>query len=269
MKSIVILTGNEIRHQFFRKILASEKNLNVLSTFCEGNEKSLGVRVTNNKNSSYLEKEHVKARTQSEKDFFGACINTLNDKSSPVFIKKGEINDSLIVSRIIDLNPDLLVCYGSSLIKSELLEIFKGKFINVHLGLSPYYRGSGTNIWPLINNEPEMLGATFMYLDSGIDTGKIIHQIRAEIFLGDSPHTIGNRLIKKMTYVYIDIILKFDDLDDMHQHKNKDGKLYLMKDFDQNACGKLYDNFNKGLVNEYLTKEKNFKYIIQNPKISS
>ena len=67
-----------------------------------------------------------------------------------------------------------------------------------------------------------------------------------------------------MTYVYIDIILKFDDLDDMHQHKNKDGKLYLMKDFDQNACGKLYDNFNKGLVNEYLTKEKNFKYIIQN-----
>ena len=62
----------------------------------------------------------------------------MNDKSSPVFIKKGEINDSLIVSRIIDLNPDLLVCYGSSLIKSELLEIFKGKFINVHLGLSPY-----------------------------------------------------------------------------------------------------------------------------------
>ena len=42
-----------------------------------------------------------------------------------------------------------------------------------------------------------MVGATFMYIDAGIDTGEIIHQIRADIVIGDSPHSIGNRLIKK------------------------------------------------------------------------
>ena len=111
------------------------------------------------------------------------------------------------------MKPDLLVCYGSSLIKSDLLRKFEGRFLNVHLGLSPYYRGSGTNVWPLINIEPDMVGATFMYIDAGIDTGKIIHQIRADVYLGDSPHTIGNRLIRKMTSTYAEIVCNFNDLE--------------------------------------------------------
>ena len=32
-----------------------------------------------------------------------------------------------------------------------------------------------------------MVGATFMYIDPGIDTGEIIHQSR-DIVIGDSPH---------------------------------------------------------------------------------
>ena len=54
--------------------------------------------------------------------------------------------------------------------------MFSRKFLNVHLGLSPYYRGSGTNVWPLINTEPDMVGAT-LCIDAGIDNGEIIHQI--------------------------------------------------------------------------------------------
>ena len=83
-------------------------------------------------------------------------------------IKKGEINNENIIQEIIKINPDLLVCYGSSLIKDKLIAVFENRFLNVHLGLSPYYRGSGTNTWALINNEPHMVGATFMYLNKGI-----------------------------------------------------------------------------------------------------
>ena len=62
--------------------------------------------------------------------------------------------------------------------------------------MSPYYRGSGTNFWPFVNNELQFIGATFMHIDEGVDTGEIIHQIRANIFHDDNIHQIGNRLIR-------------------------------------------------------------------------
>src|SRR5690606_10372264 len=102
-----------------------------------------------------------------------------------------------------------------SLIREPLLSAFQGRFLNVHLGLSPYYRGSGTNFWPLVNGEPEFVGATFMHIDAGVDTGEVIHQIRARIFPGDTPHQIGNRLIADMARVYAALIRDFDRLERM------------------------------------------------------
>lgn len=251
MKRIVILTGDEIRHRYFRKKISNDVRFEVVCSFCEGDERSLTNKILQNSESSQLEKLHVLARDRSEMDFFGECTEILVDKSNPVSINKGDVNLPSIVKKIVDLNPDLLICYGSSLIKSELVELFNGRFLNVHLGLSPYYRGSGTNIWPLINNEPYMVGASYMFIDAGIDTGKLIHQIRADIFWGDSPHSIGNRLIRKMTGTYADIVANFDKL--THEPEIKlDGKLYMNKDFNAKACELLYQNFRAGMIENYL-----------------
>lgn len=261
-KKIVILTGNEIRHNYFRLSLSSDKRFKVLKTFCEGEEKSLEKNVLGNKSASKIEKFHVAARTQSEKDFFLSSILSLNDDSNPKYIKKGDINNKKIVKDIITLKPDLIICYGSSIIKSTLLNIFKNRFINVHLGLSPYYRGSGTNVWPLINNEPQYVGATFMYIDENIDTGKIIHQLRPNIYLGDSPHTIGNRLITQMVECYADIIYSFSNLSSEKQFSTKiKSKFYYQKDFNSNACSMLYNNFNNGLILNYLNKNKKHRNV--------
>ena len=234
-KKIIILTGNEIRHKYFKLKLSLDRRFKVIASYCEGTEKSLANSIKLNPKISKLEKLHVKARTQSELDFFSSYINSTPDLSKSINIKKGDINHSYVVNQILKLKPDLLICYGSSLIKSKLLVHYKGKFLNVHLGLSPYYRGAGTNIWPLINREPEFVGATFMYIDQGIDTGNIIHQIRADYMLGDSPHSIGNRLIKKMTKEYGDIIDRYDCL---YKEKQIDfpGKIYYVKDFNSMAC---------------------------------
>lgn len=48
------------------------------------------------------------------------------DQSNPKSIEKGAINDEVVVKEIVAMNPDLLVCYDSSLIKSELLRKFEG-----------------------------------------------------------------------------------------------------------------------------------------------
>ena len=266
MIKVIILTGNELRHKYFRIKVSSDSKINVIATFCEGTEHSLFERTYKNLNSSSIEKFHVTARDQSEKDFFQQNLDFTNDQSNPIFIKKGQINDQEIVSKIVKLKPDLLVCYGSSIIKSDLLKKFKRKFLNVHLGLSPYYRGSGTNVWPMINDEIHMVGATYMYIDQGIDTGEIIHQIRAKFFLGDSPHSIGNRLIKDMTDSYCKIIKRFKLLSKEIQPVAK-GKLYLRKDFDKNACKILYQNFQNGMVENYLQSNLSMEtlpYIVKN-----
>ena len=252
MKKIIILTGNELRHQYFRRKVASSEDICVLATYCESDEKSLKNRTNQDPTSSELQKLHVIAREQAEKDFFEEAVKSLEDKSRSKVIPKGSINDENIVREIKALSPDLLVCYGSSLIKSSLLNDYDGRFLNVHLGLSPYYRGSGTNVWPLINGDPFMVGATFMYIDAGIDTGKIIHQIRADFFIGDSPHSVGNRLIKKMTTTYCEIIRRFDALSDQVQPDNE-GSLYLIKDFDSDACDQLYAMCQSKMIYEYLT----------------
>lgn len=269
-KKIVILTGDEYRHEYFRKRVALHPDIDVLATYCEGVEKSLENRTKQNPNSSEIEIEHVKARTQSEIDFFAEAISDMQDVSLPRKIPKGTINDDKIVEEIIHLAPDILICYGSSIIKSKLLELFYGKFLNVHLGLSPYYRGSGTNVWPLINKEPYMVGATYMYIDAGIDTGKIIHQIRADLFLEDTPHTIGNRLIKKMTDVYCQVISAFDNLNDEKQPIGG-GKLYLQKDFDVEACNKLYKNFEEGMIEKYINDSEaiDIPYIVKNSALEN
>ncbi len=267
---VIILTGSEIRHRFFRSKVSLDSRFDVIATFCEGEEKSLENRLKSNSGASQIELMHVDARTQAERDFFGVSINVLPDKSNSKFIPKGAINDKKIVDSIKSLNADLIICYGSSIIKSELLDIYSGKFLNVHLGLSPYYRGTATNIWPFINLEPEFVGATFMHINAGIDTGEIIHQIRPDIYLGDSPHSIGNRLIAKMTDVYADIISNFSFLHKEVQPE-AEGKLYFNKDFDVNACIKLYKNFSNGMIQTYLEthNQKSFPYIVKNRALKS
>ena len=69
--NIIILTGNETRHNYFRLSISNYPEINVISSFCETNEKSLENNLKANPNTSKLENLHVYARTQSEKDFFG------------------------------------------------------------------------------------------------------------------------------------------------------------------------------------------------------
>lgn len=265
---IVILTGDETRHVYFRKKIASDKRITVLTSYCESDEKSLANRNNQNVQTSQIEIQHVEARTQSETDFFLDYIESCEDKSHPKLIEKGAINDEAVVNEIVAMNPDLIVCYGSSLVKSDLLTKFEGKFLNVHLGLSPYYRGSGTNVWPLINLEPDMVGATFMYIDAGIDTGEIIHQIRADVHLGDSPHTIGNRLIRKMTSTYADIVCNFRNLENEEQPVSE-GKLYYRRDFTAESCRQLYFNFSQSMIENYLNSPKQLPYIVKNKGLVS
>ena len=280
-RKVVILTGSELRHRFFRKALALIPGIEVLRSYGEGTEKSLrtlvearagacggvearpgargGVETPADQagGEADLELAHLAARERSEEDFFGPFVELAPDRSHPLHLPKGAINEVEHTAAITELRPDLLLAYGCSIVREPLLGAFPGRFLNAHLGLSPYYRGSGTNFWPLVNGEPEYVGATFMFIDAGIDTGEVIHQIRARVFPGDTPHSIGNRLIADMTPVYGEIVRRFDELVPLPPlPAPAQARFYRKQHFTADATGTLYRRFAEGLVERYLAERR-------------
>lgn len=255
MVDVVILTNSELRHQFVRKALALDDEIEVLRTYCESTDGSTIDRVR--EDGDEVKVQHLEARAASEEDFFGHFVDYTPDHSNPQTIPNGEINAEKYYREICELDPELLVAYGCSIIEDPLLSEYEGRFLNVHLGLSPYYRGTGTNFWPLVNGEPEYVGATFMHLDAGVDTGDIIHQIRARVKPGDTPHQIGNRLIADMIRPYRKIITNFRELREMDQPDAPDNEhYYTTSDYSTAATEQLYENFDAGLVEDYLSERE-------------
>ncbi|MES9845366.1 MAG: formyl transferase [Candidatus Sedimenticola sp. 6PFRAG5] len=259
MKRIAILTGNELRHQFMRKALALIPGISVEASYCEKAEKSIRQIVTDRNAPGVKEElEHLNERERVEEDFFATFCQLAPNRSNPVVVPKNAINDPQVAAAIIeDIQPDLLVAYGCSIIKDPLLTAYSGRFLNVHLGLSPYYRGAGTNFWPLVNGTPEYVGATFMHLDAGIDTGEIIHQMRARVFPGDGPHQISNRLISQIALECGAVIRVFDQLTKLDQPLKSDtDRYYQNRDYSAGAVIKMRDNFHNGMISEYLNNKE-------------
>ena len=255
---IVVLTGAELRHDYFFRYLSDCPEVELVGVWREGLEKSLGVQFVAAENEMEARASHVAKREEDERRFFEGPLSQFK-RVVPIYdIPKGTINRDENVDTIELLRPDLLIAFGCSLVRSRLLEGYLGRFINLHLGLSPWYRGSGTNYWAMVNGELEGVGATVMHINSGIDSGEIIHQIRARVEPGDTPHSIGHRLIMDATHVCGDLIRKFDHLDRMNSIEEHSiaGKIYRLSDFSEESVRVLYEQFDGGLIEAYLKDQK-------------
>ncbi len=269
-KEIIILTRDSLRHSYIRKLFGLADGIDVLRTYCETSGSDL-LQEAREENET-VRVEHLERRNRSEHDYFAPFVNLTPDYSNPVEIPGGSINNKQYYEEIVELDPDLLVAYGCSIVKDPLLSEFEGRFLNCHLGLSPYYRGTGTNFWPLVNQEPEYVGATFMHIAKEVDAGEIIHQLRARVHPGDGPHDIGNRLIMDAGQVYPGLVRNFDNLHSIEQPPEPDTeRLYRSDDYNPDATEQLYDNFESGMVDEYLNeyeKRTNEVPIIKHPVIN-
>lgn len=254
-RRVVMLTGGELRHDFVRMALAASPGIDVVRTYCEGLDRSLGTLIDADADGADIQREHVSRRERSEEDFFAAFCHYVPDETCPVALPKGAINDPAVQNDIIALEPDVVVAFGCSIVREPLLSAFSGRFLNAHLGLSPYYRGSGTNFWALVNGEPELVGVTFMHIDAGVDTGAVLHQRRATIHPGDDPHQIGNRLIRDMASDYAQVVRCFESLSPCRPTlpEGRQELVYRRADFTPEAVVRLYQRFEDGLIESYLS----------------
>src|SRR5262249_20795844 len=73
------------------------------------------------------------------------------------------------------LSADLLIVFGASWIKGALVDrLIERGAINIHMGISPYYRGSSCNFWALYDGNPDLVGATIHRLSKGLDSGAML-----------------------------------------------------------------------------------------------
>jgi len=90
------------------------------------------------------------------------------------------------ISALRNLAPKVVVVNGTRILTQEVLDSIPAPFINIHMGVTPLYRGTHGGYWALVEHRPDLVGTTIHYLDSGIDTGPIIHQARFSVTAADN-----------------------------------------------------------------------------------
>ena len=171
---ITIFTSNDLRH------LNLINKLSKISTKCfaivEGKTLYPG-KVDDFFNKTKLMNKYFTKVKQAERKYF-FMNRFINKNVNCKFIRHGDLNYLTKKDMLEALDSDIFVVFGSSYIKGWLINfLIKKKAINIHMGLSPYYRGSSCNFWALKDNNPHLVGATIHYLSKGLDSGKIIYHI--------------------------------------------------------------------------------------------
>jgi methionyl-tRNA formyltransferase len=245
---IVIITGSELRHRFFaKKMHISTKLLHVYF------EKKANIH--EKLDCTPIQREiidfHFAQREKKEQDYFGKYNDVNNLPHS--FIDTGKSNDALVCDHICRLQPDVILLFGSSLIRDPLMNLFPNRIINLHLGLSPYYRGSGTNFWPLYYKEPECVGATIHLATSQVDAGAILYQVRPDFYKDDNIHDLGNKTIIAAVQIAPKVISEY--LSKRREPVNQIlgiGRVCKRKDLTAEAIENVYKNFSHGMIEKLI-----------------
>jgi len=134
----------------------------------------------------------------------------LFDGVAPSVPVRGEIrhvvpghNHSSCLALLTRAAPDVIVVYGTAVIRSAVIATAKGRIVNMHTGLSPHYRGSDTIFWALHEGDPNGVGVTVHLLTEGIDAGPILHLGRPTIEGTDDEDSLFAKCVVRGTELLI------------------------------------------------------------------
>jgi folate-dependent phosphoribosylglycinamide formyltransferase PurN len=247
---IVIITSNQLRHKFYCREIA--KKMQIAGIVAEGKSNAVTDFSNYNEEDQAIINKHFRGRDQVEESLMGKNINF--PEADLLNINSGEINNRNVTDWIIEKKPDYILLYGSGIIKEPLLSDFENKIINLHLGLSPYYKGSGTNFWPLVYNEPECVGATIHLAIRKVDAGSILHQVRPDTDVTDRAHELGTKTIIKAVDIIPEVIKSYSEGNIQPVRQDlASGKVFMNKDFNADAVKTMWANFENGMMENYIS----------------
>lgn len=172
MGSVTVFTSNSPRHNYLVQRLQSTFDKVYVVAECSS--------IFPGANKGFFEKSEVMNRyfeyvLRAEKKVFGS--HTFNNFSRYLPIGIGDLK--LLGDQISfdSIESDYYVVFGSSFIQAELCQfLIKNSAINLHMGLSPYYKGSSCNFWAAYDGNYDKIGGTIHLLSEELDSGPILCQ---------------------------------------------------------------------------------------------
>ena len=92
------------------------------------------------------------------------------------------------------------------ILSKNFIKNFKGKILNIHPSLLPKYKGLNTHE-RAIKNKDNYSGCTVHFVNSKLDSGKIINQKKVKINKKDTPKTLAKKILAQEHKLYPKAIL--------------------------------------------------------------
>ena len=176
---ITVFTANQSRHNYLVNLLSNisdelfviQENVTISSDTIRSN-----YPVTDT-----MKKYFFNVMDAQKKIFGNPYINKKNNNIKILPLKLGELNKCSLKILNNFLNSNVYIVFGSSYIKGELVEfLIQNKAINIHMGVSPYYRGTDCNFWALYDGNSHLVGSTIHFLSKGLDSGSMLYHALSE-----------------------------------------------------------------------------------------
>lgn len=259
---LLVVTSTGIRHHYFASFLG--KSFDLVGIVSEKKQFHPD-KVHKTPDEEMVLAQWFDMRAKAEETYFRSAADSFREdyREKILEIEPGAINNDELIGQLSELKPEVIAVFGSSLLKEKFISVFQDiPIINMHLGLSPYYRGSGTNFWPFFNKEIEYVGVTIHFIDLGIDSGDIICQGRPRIEKEDNPHTIGCKTIQVgASLMQLAIEKSKNGTIKSNKQDHSLGKLYKRKDFAPLHVVKVMEYLSEGLIENYVHNPINVEIV--------
>ncbi len=193
---MVLSTGfNKIRTAVF--ISGTGSNLKSLIKFSKTNESPISINLIISNNS--------KAKGLNYAKIFKIKKKILNFKN------KNQSEEQLLT--ILKKNNIKMICLAGfmKILSKNFIKRFKSKILNIHPSLLPKYKGLNTHQRALNKNE-KYSGCTVHFVNSKLDSGKIILQKRVKIRKNETKDSLARKILFEEHKLYPKAILKVFNL---------------------------------------------------------
>ena len=241
---ITLFTSNNHRHNYLVNLLA--KICDELWVVQEYKNPSIHKNSGTFRDSNIIKNYFNFVDTAQEKIFKKNFIKHNSKNIKILSIPYLKLNN-LSLSDLDDfLKSDIYIVFGSSYIKGNLINfLIANKAINIHAGVSPYYRGTDCNFWALYDDNPHLVGSTIHLLSKGLDSGPILYHAMSKIKTTPFEYTMSSL---KAAFHSISLRVKNKSIFEIvpiNQDTNKEIR-YSKK-----------EQFNKEILNKYYLKNIN------------
>ena len=196
--------------------------------------------------SDTVKKYFENVNAAQNKLFGNSYVNNFNKNIKILPILSGDLNKCSLTFLSDFLNSDIYVVFGSSYIKGELVDfLVKNKALNIHMGVSPYYRGTDCNFWALYDGNPHLVGASIHMLSKGLDSGAMLYHALSQIKNNPFEYTMST--VKSAFHSFADRVKDQSIFNIQPEIQNKDKEVRYSKK----------DEFNEDVVKLFLNKQIN------------